>query len=61
MPGRTSCSSATAAPSAPALGHALGVGADVALHFSVHNLGLTRLERHARGWHVVCTNEFAGV
>lgn len=43
-----------------ALGHALGVGPDAALHFSVHNLALTRLERHPRGWHVVSTNEICG-
>ena len=43
-----------------ALGHAIGVGPDNALHFSVHNLALTRLERHARGWSVVCVNEIAG-
>ncbi|MCX7382324.1 MAG: histidine phosphatase family protein [Alphaproteobacteria bacterium] len=43
-----------------AIGHALGVGPDAALHFSVHNLALTRLERHPRGWSVVCANEIAG-
>ena len=43
-----------------AIGHALGVGPDAALHFSVHTLGLTRLERQPRGWSVVCTNEICG-
>ncbi len=43
-----------------AVGHALGVGAESALHLSVQNLALTRLERHARGWQVICVNEIAG-
>ena len=43
-----------------AVGHALGVGADHALHLSVQNLALTRLERHDRGWQVMCVNEIAG-
>ena len=44
-----------------ALGHALGVGPDAALHFSVHNISLTRIERHQRGWSVVCVNEMVGL
>ena len=43
-----------------AVAHALGVGADNALHLSVHNLSLTRLERHPEGWRVVCVNETPG-
>jgi broad specificity phosphatase PhoE len=43
-----------------AVGHALGVGAQSALHLSVQNLALTRLERHDRGWQVICVNEVAG-
>ena len=43
-----------------AVGHALGVGPESALHLSVHNLALTRLERHPRGWQVTCVNEVAG-
>jgi alpha-ribazole phosphatase len=40
-----------------AVAHALGIGADNALHLAVQNLSLTRLERHARAWRVVCVNE----
>jgi broad specificity phosphatase PhoE len=43
-----------------AVAHALGIGADSALHLSVQNLSLTRLERHPHGWRVVCVNELAG-
>lgn len=43
-----------------AVAHALGIAADNALHLSVHNLALTRLERHAAGWRVVCVNETPG-
>ena len=43
-----------------AVGHALGVAADHALHVSVQNLSLTRLERQAIGWRVVCVNELPG-
>lgn len=39
-----------------ALAHALGIGPDNALHLSVHNLSLTRLERLPEGWRVVCVN-----
>jgi broad specificity phosphatase PhoE len=43
-----------------AVAHALGIGATAALHLSVQNLSLTCIERHARGWKVVCVNEMAG-
>ncbi|CAH2601217.1 Alpha-ribazole-5'-phosphate phosphatase [Rhodovastum atsumiense] len=43
-----------------AVAHALRIGADSALHLSVQNLSLTRLERHASGWRVVCVNELPG-
>ena len=43
-----------------AVAHALGIGADNALHLSVQNLSLTRLERHPEGWRVVCVNELPG-
>lgn len=40
--------------------HALGVSSDQALHLSIQNLSLTRLERLAEGWRVVCVNELPG-
>lgn len=43
-----------------AVAHALGIDATNALHLSVQNLSLTCIERHARGWKVVCVNEMAG-
>ena len=43
-----------------ALGHALAIDADRALHFSVQNLSLTRLERMPSGWRVVSVNETCG-
>jgi broad specificity phosphatase PhoE len=43
-----------------AVAHALQVGATNALHLSVNNLSLTRLERHPDAWRVVCVNEMAG-
>ncbi len=43
-----------------ALAHASGMGANAALHFSVHNLSLTVLERHAVGWRVAGVNESFG-
>jgi len=43
-----------------AVAYALGIGPDNALHLSVHNLSLTRMERHPRGWRVVCVNEMPG-
>lgn len=44
-----------------AVAHAMGIGADRALHFSIHNISLTRLERVAEGWRVSCVNEWPGV
>ena len=43
-----------------AVAHALGIGPDNALHLSVYNLSLTRLERHPDAWRVVCVNELPG-
>jgi broad specificity phosphatase PhoE len=43
-----------------AVAHCLRIGADNALHLSIHNLSLTRLERHPDGWRVVCVNELPG-
>jgi len=43
-----------------AIAHALGIGPDNALHLSIHNLSLTRLERTPEGWRVVCVNEMPG-
>ncbi len=43
-----------------AVAHALRIGPDNALHLSIHNLSLTRLERTADGWRVVCVNELPG-
>jgi broad specificity phosphatase PhoE len=43
-----------------AIAHALRIGPDNALHLSVQNLSLTRLERHEDGWRVVCVNELPG-
>ena len=43
-----------------AVAHALGIGPDAALHLAVQNLSLTRLERHADAWRVVCVNELPG-
>ncbi len=43
-----------------AVAHAMGIGADNALHLSTLNLALTRLVRHPEGWQVVCVNEIAG-
>jgi broad specificity phosphatase PhoE len=40
--------------------HALRIGPDSALHLSIQNLSLTRLERHPDGWRVVCVNELPG-
>ncbi len=44
-----------------ALAHALRLDADQALHFSIHNLSLTRLDRLPEGWRVGCVNELPGV
>ncbi len=43
-----------------AVAHAMGVGAAAALHLSVQNLSLTRLERLSPGWKVVSVNEMLG-
>ena len=43
-----------------AVAHCLRIGADNALHLSVQNLSLTRLEREPEGWRVVCVNELPG-
>ena len=43
-----------------AVAHCLAIGPDNALHLTVQNLSLTRLERHAGGWRVVCVNELPG-
>ncbi len=43
-----------------AVAHCLRIGADNALHLSINNLSLTRLERHPDGWRVVCVNELPG-
>ena len=40
-----------------AVAHALSIAADNALHLSVQNLSLTRLERVPEGWRVECVNE----
>ncbi len=42
-----------------AVAHALDIAADNALHLSVFNLSLTRLERLETGWRVVCVNEMS--
>lgn len=44
-----------------AVAHAMAISADQALHFSIHNISLTRLERVPQGWRVVCVNEWPGV
>ncbi len=43
-----------------AIAHALRIGPDSALHLSIHNLSLTRLDRTEDGWRVVCVNELPG-
>ena len=43
-----------------AIGHALRIGADNALHIMVQNLSLTRLQRTPDGWRVQCVNELPG-
>jgi hypothetical protein len=35
----------------------LDLSAHQALHFSIRNLGLTRLEKHGTDWRVVSINE----
>lgn len=44
-----------------AVAHALGIAADNALHLSVQNLSLTRLERSNEGWRVNCVNAMPAV
>jgi broad specificity phosphatase PhoE len=43
-----------------AVAYCLRIGPDNALHLSVQNLSLTRLERTPEGWRVVCVNELPG-
>jgi broad specificity phosphatase PhoE len=43
-----------------AIAHALRIGPDSALHLSVQNLSLTRLQRSPDGWRVQCVNELPG-
>lgn len=43
-----------------AVAHALQIEADNALHLSIQNLSLTRLDRTSEGWRVVCVNELPG-
>jgi alpha-ribazole phosphatase len=43
-----------------AVAHALRIEADNALHLSVQNLSLTRLDRVPEGWRVACVNELPG-
>ena len=43
-----------------AVAHALAANATQALHFAIHNISLTRLERLPEGWRVVCVNEWPG-
>jgi alpha-ribazole phosphatase len=43
-----------------AIVHALRIEADSALHMSIQNLSLTRLERSPDGWRVQCVNELPG-
>jgi alpha-ribazole phosphatase len=44
-----------------AVAHALRIGAEPALHLSVANLSLTRIDREPEGWRVVCVNESPGM
>ena len=43
-----------------AIAHALRIGPDSALHMSIQNLSLTRLQRTPDGWRVQCVNELPG-
>ncbi|MBV9750029.1 MAG: histidine phosphatase family protein [Acetobacteraceae bacterium] len=43
-----------------AVAFAMGVDARAALHLSVQNLSLTRIEREPGGWRVGCVNELLG-
>jgi alpha-ribazole phosphatase len=42
------------------IAHALDIGPDNALHLSIQNLSLTRLEKTPDGWRVLCVNEMPG-
>jgi alpha-ribazole phosphatase len=44
-----------------AVAHALHIPADNALHLSIENISLTRLDHTPRGWRVACVNELPGV
>lgn len=44
-----------------AIAHALQATAQQALHLSIHNISLTRLEYLPEGWRVVSVNEWPGV
>lgn len=44
-----------------AIAHALRIGAENALHLSVENISLTRLERFTAAWRVTCVNELPGI
>ena len=43
-----------------AVAHAMAINADRALHLSIYNLSLTRLERLPEGWRVISVNESPG-
>jgi alpha-ribazole phosphatase len=43
-----------------AVAHALRIPADNALHLSIENISLTRLDHTPRGWRVACVNELPG-
>jgi alpha-ribazole phosphatase len=43
-----------------AVAYCLRIGPDNALHLTVQNLSLTRLERSPEGWRVICVNELPG-
>jgi broad specificity phosphatase PhoE len=43
-----------------AIAHALGIGPDNALHMSIQNLSLSRLQRSSDGWRVQCVNALPG-
>ncbi len=44
-----------------AVAHAMAIDAARALHLSIYNLSLTRLERLPEGWRVVSVNESPGI
>ena len=47
-------------PIRAAVAYAMGVDARAALHLSVQNLSLTRIEQEPGGWRVGCVNELLG-